>query len=277
MPNNVLLCGCGWLNSQLVDPLQTSNTQVLATTRNNEKLAQLTAKGVQSALFDLGQPFPFESLVVKNETTIILSIPPGRRNPDTTVFESGMRMLLAQFAARRPAHLIFISTTAVYGEKSNDTINERSELAPQTASAHAHVALEHAIAQSFSGSYTVLRLAGLVGPNRHPVTTLAGKQLSAPNRVVNLIHSEDVVSALLRLIQKGPQNKALHLAALAHPQRRAYYTECAKRLRLTPPTFISSDNEEVDQGKKIDANVTLESLGITLAYPSPYDMVPLAD
>ncbi|MFC3093643.1 NAD-dependent epimerase/dehydratase family protein [Alteromonas sediminis] len=277
MPNSVLLCGCGWLNTQLIHPLHSLGVKVLATSRDTQKLQRLSDQGVQSAFFELGQPFPFSKVPVNHDTTIVLSIPPGRRNPDTTMFEAGIRMLIAQFSARQPAHIIFISTSAVYGDKANQEIFEHSPLAPNTASAHTHVALEHTVTESFPHNHTILRLAGLVGPARHPATSLAGKQLTAPNRVVNLVHSEDVVVALLRLIKQGPQNQAMHLCASDHPQRKAYYTEAAQRMGLPLPTFEGDDDVFEDTGKKINASATLRALGMTLAYPSPYDMIPLTN
>lgn len=273
MPNKVLLCGCGWLGEQLLQPLQTNCYQIHATSRRAEKLSQLAHKNITAAPFQLGEPFPFQQISIDRDSVIVLSLPPGRRNPSFTDFANNMCNLIDAFAERVPAHVIFTSTTAVYGDGYDGVVTENTPTAPATGSAKAHVEIEHYLAERLPEQFTILRLAGLVGPDRHPIRTLAGRTLTAPNRVVNLIHGEDVTAAIMKLIALGPQQRALHLCATEHPQRATYYQDCAHKLGLMPPEFSGNEPNLKDKGKRIDARDTIARLGLVLTYPSPFDML----
>lgn len=242
----------------------------MATSRSEEKIHRLQTKQVDAFTFSLGDTFPNKIIA---QTAVILSIPPGRRNTKLEDYVANMKLLIAQFAKQQPYHLVFISTTSVYGTKQNGQITESAAVAPETASAKAHVEIENSIRTVLPNSHTILRLAGLVGPDRHPINTLAGKSLTAPNQVVNLIHSVDVITALLKLLTSKPSNTTLHLSALEHPQRKAYYEYCAQQRDLSLPVFTPNSDALPSIGKQIDATNTLQQLAMALAYASPFDML----
>jgi hypothetical protein len=111
-----------------------------------------------------------------------------------------------------------------------------------------------------------------VGEQRHPVNYLAGKtKLSAPNKVVNLVHQNDVIQSIESLIKNNAWGRTLVISALEHPTRKEYYTWAANKLNLAAPSFI--DEQGQPRGKEIDASRSLDILGIHLKYPSPYDML----
>lgn len=274
---HVLLCGCGWLGQQLLQPLTTANYSLSATRRHPKETDKLVEKGVIAAPFELGLPFPDYLLIEPLETTAIIMLPPGRRNPNVDAWLSSMKHLCNTLLKGKVSHIIFISSTSVYGESNSAIVTEISQTDPKTASAKAHVALEKHLFDTSENRCSVLRLAGLIGPNRHPITSLSGKQLNEPNKVVNLVHSADVVTALLRIIALGPQPKPMHLCALEHPQRKAYYDWCADAYQLPKAQFfthsVDSDTNLNDIGKVINATETWKKLSISPQYSSPYHMV----
>lgn len=276
-PEHILLCGCGWLGQQLIQPLTQANYTLSATRRSASETDKLIEKGLIAAPFELGHPFPDYLLIEPLKTTAIVMLPPGRRNLNCDNWLTNMKQLCNTLLKGSVSHLIFISTTSVYGEHAT-VITEQSPLNPQTASAKAHVELEKYLFDISKTGCSVLRLAGLVGPNRHPITSLSGRQLSEPSKVVNLVHSVDVIEALLRLIELGPQPLPMHVCSIEHPQRKAYYDTCAERYELPKANFIAdSDGCSADTGKAIDATETWKVLGVSPKFPSPYDMVALTD
>jgi nucleoside-diphosphate-sugar epimerase len=269
----VLLCGCGWLGKQLIAPLQQAGIAVSATSRDLQKVERLAKQGVDAAPFSLGEVLPKSLLPSEYQTTAVLMLPPGRRNKNTDQWETSFKKLIDDLLSRDIDHIIFISSTSVYGDSRNEQVIETSPVAPETASAKAHVRIEQYLQSGAANKATILRLAGLVGNDRHPINTLSGRQLTAPNKLVNLVHGDDIVSALTVLISLGPQSDVLHLCSQEHPQRKRYYDWCAKTCGLEPATFTPDSNELPNQGKWIDASATWERLGITPRYPSPFDMI----
>jgi nucleoside-diphosphate-sugar epimerase len=71
--------------------------------------------------------------------------------------------------------IVFTSSTSVYGNASG-TVKENSPRDPQTASGRVLKELEDWLHNLPGTSVDILRLAGLVGPSRHPGVSLPGSR-----------------------------------------------------------------------------------------------------
>ncbi|GGW91865.1 NAD(P)-dependent oxidoreductase [Alteromonas halophila] len=229
----------------------------------------MRAKGINAFVFTLGDdPAPLTEIA--DEATLVLNIPAGRRQQDLSAYQQHMCELIDTLADTALSHLIFTSTTSVYGDTTSSIVTEDTPPAPDTTSAHANAVIEAHLQRKMPKRYSILRLAGLTGPDRHPVHMLAGKSLDKGNKKINLIHSTDVVAAINVLIRKGPMNRVLHLSCTQHPKRGEYYTACAEKLLLPAPTFSGTDAPAT--GKEVDASLSLALLGLELKVPDPFNM-----
>jgi hypothetical protein len=77
--------------------------------------------------------------------------------------------------------IIFTSSTSVYGD-THGTVKENSPRNPSTASGRVLKELEDWLHNLPGTSVDILRLAGLVGPARHPGRFLPGKRRQTVNR-----------------------------------------------------------------------------------------------
>lgn len=268
----ISILGCGWLGQPLALDLLQSGHKIVATCRSKDKAIRLQELGLSTAVYALGDDLTQGHLTeVFNSKLLILNIPVGRKTPDSNVFLNNIHSLLIHAAKSSIDKIIFISTTSIYGEPEGVVV-EQTTPHPVTESAKVNLAIEGLVKRYFAERSTIIRLAGLVGADRHPAKFLAGKlNLANPNQVVNLIHQLDVISAIKHIIKFSLWSKTLHLSATQHPSRDKYYTYAAKQLGLTPPTFI--DSPEIKSGKIIDASSSLNILKMTLAYPNPFDML----
>lgn len=263
--HGLTLCGCGWLGSHLARR-NTLTVPLLGTSRTTEKLADLP---VTPIAFTLGDD-PAGVATASGANTVVLNIPPGaRKKPLDPQFVSHMQNLIDAFMQAGCQQLIFISTTAVYGEQEGD-IKETSKLAPLTESGKAHQQIETYLMTHYADRGLILRLAGLVGPDRHPVNFLAGRQLDKGEQVVNLVHIDDVCSGIEAALEQTLTGDTLHLCSLAHPKRGDYYTQCAQRRALAEPQFNPDYKYKNASGKHINAQTSWRTLGLaSLQYPSP--------
>lgn len=269
--SKIAVIGCGWLGLPLAKQLILSGYAVSGTARSPDKLVSLNSSGIEALPLTLGQLQSGTLNSLKTCKIWIVNIPSSRRTVKPEVFTAQMIELI-EHAKHSVDHLVFISTTSVYGNREG-RVTEESKCEPNTPSANAHVKIEQYIQSNMHSNSTVLRLAGLVDAERHPVKFLANKtDLNSPNQVVNLIHKQDVCNAIEKLIDIGPQSKALHLSSTEHPARENYYQWAADKLGLVKPTFVA-DLDDVTKGKEIDATYTLSELGLELKYPSPYQML----
>ncbi len=276
MNNKLVICGYGWLGRYLGEAMSATHS-IIATTRSEEKAQQIHNKHLKGLVFSLGN----DTTALCDElvgATLVLNIPPGRRNTQLDDFTNSMLALIDSAVAANVARIIFISTTSVYGDARNDELNEHASTQPETASAKAHVAIEqHLLDLKMNAKVDVkiVRLAGLTGPDRHPVNSLSGRSLNAGNKRINLVHIHDVVAALKTLIladsSKVDSTDLYHLCSLQHPKRGEYYTQAANKKGIPAPAFSESDLPPT--GKVIDAKASWDLLGIVPDYANPDDMI----
>lgn len=277
MAHKLVITGYGWLAGYLNDALNgdvlDGKLDIVGTTRKESKLSLLADKRVTPIHYALGESTQALCQHLKH-ATLLINIPPGRRNTNLDAFTQNMKSLIDDAIAAQSAHIIFISTTSVYGDSKGlelGEVSEKSAVAPETASAKAHVAIEQYLASKASSTkYTIVRLAGLVGQDRHPARSLSGRAISDGNKRVNLVHIADVVEALSRIIKSPPAETLLHLCSLAHPKRGEYYVTAAKALKVSPPEF--SETNLPPTGKVINASKSWQVLGISPTYSNPDDM-----
>ncbi|NNM30006.1 MAG: NAD-dependent epimerase/dehydratase family protein, partial [Akkermansiaceae bacterium] len=130
---------------------------------------------------------------------ILLSASSGRGGAAAyrAVFIDGSRHLREVFPE---AHLVFVSSTSVYGQTGGETVDEDSPTEPDRETSRL---LLEAEAQVLAGGGTVARLAGIYGPGRSVILKkfLAGEARIEDDgrRFLNQIHRDDAARALLHL------------------------------------------------------------------------------
>ncbi|MEO9944990.1 NAD-dependent epimerase/dehydratase family protein [Paraglaciecola sp.] len=268
----ISITGCGWLGQPLALRLKSCGCDIVASTRSKQKCQALASLGLHPVQYSLGDNIHSKALGVMFESDIlILNIPVGRKNPTIENFAQHMQILLEQASHSKIKKVIFISTTSVYGN-SSCVITEKSPTNPTTLSGKINLHVEKLVTKYFPNNSSIIRPAGLVGADRHPVNYLAGKTgVANPDDMVNLIHQEDVINTIERVIQKSLWGNIINLSSLIHPTRIQYYTWAAKKLGLPPPTFIAGSG--IPSGKQINSDNSLQLLGLRFKYPNPFDML----
>lgn len=162
--------------------------------------------------------------------------------------------------------VIFISSTSVYSD-TNQVINETH---PTNDTALAHIEKLWLSTQSIQT--TILRLAGLMGYDRHPGNFFKeGRLIDHPEGFVNMIHREDSIAIILQIIEKQIWGEVLQAAADLHPTRRQFYTWAFQQLNRKLPEF----NEQASNNYKIISNEKVKKiLGYTFRYPNPISNWP---
>lgn len=270
----VSICGCGWLGLPLALSLKSQAIEVWGSKTTLAGVNILQQQGIHGCLLTLPLLGDVNSDIDKFLATdvLVIAIPPDRKNINSqTHIENVMSLSIAALKAgcRR---VIFISTTSVYDPLQGEVF-ETTPVCPSSASGILHYQLERQLRQQWQHNLTVLRLSGLFGPFRHPVKFLSGRQqLSAGKQPVNLVHLDDCIQVISAILQQETSMSIMHLAASTHPSREQYYTAMAVKSQLPLPNFID-DNDGVN-GKKINSNQTLKSLGVVMKYDNLLQVTP---
>ena len=266
---SVAIVGLGWLGLPLARHLKNLGWEVKGTKRTHDGVEQMRLMRLEAYHLELTPEInadPDDVSALLDVDSLIINIPPSQYFFDLNQYVEGVQNLVNEALLQGVSHIIFISSTSVFPEIS---ANFDESVIPQPSSdiGRALVEIENGLAQMQDIDCDIIRFAGLVGNDRHPVYSLAGKQdLKCGHSPVNLVHLDDCARAIQLLLETPGGYRLYHLAAPMHPTREAYYQHAAEKYGLEPPHFISS---EQDPQRIIMAEKICHELEFVYQYPDP--------
>jgi len=220
----ISIIGLGWFGSALATDL-IEKYKISGTTRTPDKVTLFKSKNIDAELL-LPPDSPSSQLL--NSDIIILNIPPFL----------GQLEWFKSWHWNNASHLIFISSTSVYGDEGI-TVDENTHPFPNTENGKILIEEENWI-KTFS-KHTIIRFGGLLGNNRHPGKFLSGrKNLTGGQTPVNLIHLDDTIGFTKLVIEKKLFGETFNLVHPNHPTRSEYYEKYCHENHLPLPEFDSS-------------------------------------
>lgn len=234
----VSILGCGWFGLALAKKLIGLNYTVKGSTTSQDKLPILRAEQIKPFIVN----FTAES-VVANATffeadVLFICIPPKRNSAELLDYPNKINSILAA-AEKKSKHVVLISSTSVYAD-DNKIVNENSETIPDTDSGKLVLAAEILFKEQFPENHTIIRFAGLIGPDRNPGRFFVGKT-NVPNGLapVNLIHQADAAGIAVKLLEKQAFGQTYNACSPNHPAKMDFYVKAAKTSGLAIPEFIA--------------------------------------
>jgi nucleoside-diphosphate-sugar epimerase len=198
-------------------------------------------------------------------------------------------------AATLPRHLVYISTSGVYGDCAGALVDESHALQPTTARALRRVDAEQQLsawAAQHGRALTVLRAPGIYAADRLPLERLrAGTPVlsEADDVYTNHIHAEDLAAMVVRALQLGrtaPQrvagvfnasdDRAMHMGAWfdlvadRHGLPRPPRVPRSQAAACIPPMMLSFMNES----RRLDNRRIKQAFDLQLRYPTVFEGVP---
>lgn len=259
----VLIAGCGYVGSELARRLAEDH-DVWGLRRTAGELPA----GVRPLAGDVTDPSTLE--LPDDVDALVYAVSPGRREEAAyrAAYVHGLRTVLTALGSR-PARLLFVSSTAVYGQSDGSVVDEESPTDPSSFAGRVLLEAE-AVAQAAGGS--VLRLAGIYGPGRTRLIdqVRAGEATyPSPDVHTNRIHRDDGAGALAHLLTLGDP-APVYLGVDDDPAPRG---EVLRWLadRLDAPRPHEAPDARTRGGDKRCSNARLRASGYDLTYPSYRD------
>ncbi len=263
----VSILGCGWLGLPLAVRLIEKGYAVKGSTRTPEKLDIFKSLGIEPFHLVLDPCLTAEDTDQFFESDIlVINFPPERRD-DIVDYHRAQINSLASHIRRSPIKkVLFVSSTSVYPELNRELF-EDEEAPPSKPSGKALLEAEAILKGQDGFETTVIRFGGLIGYDRRPGRFLAGKrEIKNGDAPVNLIHRDDCIEIISRIIDENIRGETLNACADLHPKRKDYYIAQALKLGLEPPLF----NPGADTGFKIVRSDKLKKLlKYEFKYPDP--------
>ncbi|MBQ4855225.1 SDR family oxidoreductase [Rhodanobacter sp. B2A1Ga4] len=207
MSERILLAGCGDLGERVAQRLRAHGDEVWALRRQPPARG---GHGIHWLRGDLTDPASLRELPAGITRLVYLPAPATRdKAAYRAIFVDGLRHLLDALDRRKLARVLFVSSSAVYGEHDGDWVDEATPTDPPGFNGAVLLEAEQWLAEQSLPS-TVLRLAGLYGPGRlQLIERLRAGQLRVPREAphwANRIHVDDAAAAIVHLLDlKSPQ------------------------------------------------------------------------
>ncbi|WP_231462411.1 NAD(P)-binding domain-containing protein [Pedobacter sp. Leaf132] len=239
---NISILGCGWFGFAFAKKLVELGFAVKGSTTTKEKLELLSAEKIKPYLVN----FTAEHIEAAEDffeaDALFICIPPKRNSLELNDYPNKIKLIL-ESAKHKVKNVILVSSTSVYGDE-NKTLNEYDDTHPDTDSGKVVLQGEQIIRHVYPSNFTIIRFAGLFGPERNPGRFFAGKT-AVPNGLapVNLIHQDDAVGIALAIIQKQAFGRIYNACAPQHPSRKTFYTKAATDTGLQIPGFLEEKTD----------------------------------
>ncbi|MCA1805438.1 MAG: SDR family oxidoreductase [Xanthomonadaceae bacterium] len=275
--NAVLILGCGDVGRRVARACQAAGAPVTGLVRSPQSAVQLRDLGIEALEADLDRPLP--PLPSAGTELYYFAPPPtsGDRDP---------RMAAVLAALERdglPRRIVYISTSAVYGDCGGAWIDEDAPLRPDTRRGLRRLDAERQLkawSERTGIPVVILRVPGIYGPGRLPLERLRkGLPLLREDQCpyTNRIHADDLAAICLAAMVRGVSGTAYNVSD-GHPSNMVdYFNRIADRAGLPrPPTLDREEAEQqltpgmlgyMQESKRLRNERMLNELGISLQYP----------
>lgn len=264
MTERVLLIGCGDLGQRVARRFLARGDHVYALRRH----PPVDDGGIQWLQGDITRADTLPALPAG--ITRLIHVPaPGARDADVYrgVFVDGLRNVLDALDTTQLKRVVFVSSSAVYGEHHGDWVDEDTPPAPQGFNGRVLLEAEAALAARGLSS-TSIRLAGLYGPGRlQLIERLRSGAAGAPRQPehwANRMHIDDAASAVFHLALL-PEVAPVYVGCDDTPlPLHVLYAELASMAGAPEPR---DGPAPANVGSKKLSNARLRASGFTLQWP----------
>lgn len=238
-----LFIGLGYSVHPLAERLVREGWQIVGTTRSDEKSQTLQRAGIEPRIWEAGSPL--NAAEVLDHDAVIISVAPKDGACPVA------RALSHDLPPQAKTQILYLSSSGVYGDFSGEWIDETAICRPGTERGIARLAAEQQwldLAASVGARLTLCRLAGIYGPGRNAVESLAGdtpgaragltRRLIKPGQVFNRIHRDDIAKGLHALLQRDDVPAIVNFTDNEPGPPADVITYAASLLGIEPPPEV---------------------------------------
>jgi nucleoside-diphosphate-sugar epimerase len=276
----VLIIGCGYVGLPLGAALAAMGNEVFALRRAAWSVAERGCAGLVPLAGDIAKPEDLARLPAGYDWVVnCVSSSSGGPEGYRAVYVQGMRNLLEWLAARPPRKFVYTSSTAVYGQNDGSVVDELAPTEPLVETARVLVEAERLLIEAERQRgfpAVIMRLAGIYGPGRGYWLKqyLSGEARieSGGGRILNMIHRDDVVGAVIAALQKGRPGEIYNAVDDEPVTQLGCYQWLATALGgALPPAASEGPGTSAKRGltnKRVSNRKLKDELGYTLRYPT---------
>lgn len=276
----VLILGCGYVGSTLAELLARQGHEVFGVRRNPPAVSGPEASGLKLIAADLTRPADLAALPGPFDWVVnTVSSTRGGVEAYRNVYLEGTRNLLQWLSTHPPRKFVYTSSTSVYGQSDGSRVHEESATDPVNPTSRLLVETERLLrdaARTQRFPAVILRVAGIYGPERgHLFQQYLRNEARIEGRgerILNMIHREDVVAAILAGLTHGQPGEVYNAADDEPVAQIHFYRWLSETLGKEMPPF-AAEAEDPDRkrgltNKKVSNRRLRMELGVQLRYPT---------
>jgi nucleoside-diphosphate-sugar epimerase len=261
----ISILGCGWFGLPFAEALIGAGYKVKGSTTSNEKLVELTKAGISPYLINLNETDNWDWAFFETDV-LFIAVPPRAKTDSNHLYLEKMQGV-AEAAQRSVKQVVFISSTGVF-EDGNFEVDETHQPKPDNVSGEVLLSVEQMFVQNANFTTTIIRFAGLIGPNRNLAKFFAGKENVANGKApINLITLDDCIGFCMQLIKAQEFGETYHAVTPHHPTREEFYSSLCKISGMQKPVF----NDELLSWKKINTVYASDKLAYKFIVKNWFD------
>ncbi len=269
----LLVFGYGYTADVFGREMLAAGWRVIGTTRSEAKAATMREAGVEPIIW----PSTDMTDALNSATHILLSAAP---NDDGDPVLSSLELEIRERAAQYE-WVGYLSTTAVYGNRDGDWVDESSTLSPATHRGQLRADAEKSwldLGAETGLPVHIFRLAGIYGPGRGPFAKVragTARRIIKEGQVFSRTHVEDIAQVLRASIAKPNAGSIYNVCDNDPAPPQEVIAEAARLLDLPLPPSVKFEEAEMTpmarsfyaESKKVSNRRILKELGISLKYP----------
>lgn len=275
-----LIVGCGYVGLPLGQALIQAGHQVSGLRRSASSTEELQRAGLTPIIADVTRRADLDRIPDTFDWVINTVASSGGGVEDyRAVYLQGTRCLIDWLSQRAPQKYVYTSSTSVYAQTDGSTVTEESPTEPSSETSRVLVETEQELlrtAREKNFPAIILRVAGIYGPERgHPFKQyLRGEAriTGDGSRLMNMIHRDDVVRAILAALDRGRPGEIYNAADEEPVTQGDFFTWLAAQLdgplpQLTPEPEDAARKRGLTQ-KRVSNFKLRHELGCELKYPT---------
>ena len=280
---SVIIVGFGDIGQRVAKIWLVNGATVYGVARSEERQHQMKALGVEPIQADLDMPETLVDLPLQDALLYWFVPPPGTGQTDPRMGN----LLAAVDAQGRPARIVAISTTGVYGDRQGAMVTEDTPPNPQVDRARRRLDMETRL-QNWGTAHEVpviiLRVGGIYGPGRLPLQRIRDgvpvlKEELAPK--TNRIHADDLARVCVAAAIKPENSRLYNVSDGQDANMTEYFFTLADFFGLPRPPAVDWPEAErtispgmlsyLRESRRMDTTRMQEELGVNLQYQNLLD------
>jgi nucleoside-diphosphate-sugar epimerase len=257
---SLLILGCGFTGTEVARRAIAAGHRVVATTRQSERREPLQRLGVDLHIVPALTADLVRRWVDASVHVLVAFAPDGVTDAEIAPALAGA------------AHVVYVSTTGVYGAHRG-RIDEETPVDPTEPRAAERLAAERRYRDAGA---TIVRAAGIYGPGRGLHVRIESGNFRIPGDgkgIVSRIHVADLAQLILGIFRLAREGKRGEVFVAADdtpvPQIEAIEWLCRRLGRPTPPHVpLNQAPETLRHDRAIDNRRIKSWTGLALLYPS---------